>query len=166
SSASKNYRSGASTRTERLSGGSGRTYDPLVISLSPCSGLLHPFAERFHQPSRCFMSDVQPIPSGHPAIVPHLVVRGAAEAIDFYIRAFGAEEVARMTMPDGTGILHAELKIGTARIFLCDETPTMERWVSPKSLNGTTVTLNLWTDNADQIFAQAVKAGAKVVMPL
>jgi PhnB protein len=112
------------------------------------------------------MSDVQPIPSGHPAIVPHLVVRGAAEAIDFYIRAFGAEEVARMTMPDGKGIMHAELKIGTARIFLCDETPTMERWVSPKSLNGTTVTLNLWTDKADHVFAQAVKAGAKVVMPL
>lgn len=112
------------------------------------------------------MSGVQAIPSGHPAIVPHLVVRGGAEAIDFYIRAFGAEEVARMTMPDGKGIMHAELKIGTARIFICDETPTMERWVSPKSLNGTTVTLNLWTDNADQIFAQAVKAGAKVVMPL
>lgn len=112
------------------------------------------------------MSDVEPIPSGHPAIVPHLVVRGAAEAIDFYIRAFGAEEVARMTMPDGKGIMHAELKIGTARIFVCDETPTMERWVSPRSLNGTTVTLNLWTDNAEQLFAQAVKAGAKVVMPL
>jgi PhnB protein len=112
------------------------------------------------------MSDVKPIPSGHPAIVPHLVVRGAAEAIDFYIRAFGAEEIACMTMPDGKGILHAELKIGTARLFLCDETPTMERWVSPKSLNGTTVALNLWTDDADQVFAQAVKAGAKVVMPL
>jgi PhnB protein len=112
------------------------------------------------------MSDVQPVPSGHPAIVPHLVVRGAAEAIDFYIRAFGAEEVARMTMPDGKGIMHAELKIGNARIFICDETPTMERWVSPKSLNGTTVTLNLWTDNSEQLFAQAVKAGAKVVMPL
>jgi PhnB protein len=112
------------------------------------------------------MSDVQPIPSGHPAIVPHLVVRGAAEAIDFYIKAFGADEVARMTMPDGKGIMHAELKIGTARIFICDETPTMERWVSPRSLNGTTVTLNLWTDKADEIFAQAVKAGAKVVMPL
>jgi len=112
------------------------------------------------------MSQPQPVPAGHPAIVPHLVVRGAAEAIEFYIKAFGAVEVARMTMPDGQGVMHAEIRIGSARLFLCDETPVMERWVSPKSLNGTTIALNLWTDNADQVFARAVKAGARVVLPL
>lgn len=112
------------------------------------------------------MTDVQPIPSGHPSIVPHLVVRGAAEAIDFYTRAFGAEEIARVPAPDGKGIMHAELKIGTARIFVCDESPMMERWVSPKSLNGTSIALNLWSEDADGLFEQAVKAGARVVMPL
>lgn len=112
------------------------------------------------------MSQPPPVPAGPPAIVPHLVVRGAAEAIEFYIKAFGAVEVARMTMPDGQGVMHAEIRIGSARLFLCDETPVMERWVSPKSLNGTTIALNLWTDNADQVFARAVKAGARVVLPL
>jgi len=111
------------------------------------------------------MSDVKPIPDGHPAVIPHLVIRGAAQAVDFYVAAFGAEEVARMPLPDG-GILHAELRIGTGRIFLCDESPMMERWVSPKSLNGTSIALNLWTDDAEALFAQGVKAGAKVVMPL
>lgn len=112
------------------------------------------------------MSNVQAIPEGHPSVVPHLVIRGAAGAIDFYKTAFAAEEVERMPMPGGQGILHAELKIGNARLFLCDESPQMERWVSPKSLNGTTVALNLWTDNAEGLFERAVKAGAKVVMPL
>ena len=112
------------------------------------------------------MSSVQPIPEGHPGVVPHLVLRGAVEAIEFYQRAFDAEEVCRMPYPQGEGLMHAELIIGTGRIFLCDESPMMERWVSPKSLNGTTVTLNIWTDRADELFEQAVKAGAKVVMPL
>lgn len=111
------------------------------------------------------MSDVQSIPDGHPSVVPHLVVRGAKQAIEFYTAAFGAEEVTRMPAPDGS-VLHAELKIGTGRIFVCDEMPMMERWVSPKSLNGTTIALNVWTDDAEGLFAQAVKAGAKVAMPL
>lgn len=112
------------------------------------------------------MSDVQAIPSGHPSIVPHLVVRGASEAIEFYETAFGAEEICRMPTPDGKGILHAELQIGTAKIFVCDESPIMERWVSPKSLNGTTVALHIWSENVDQQFERAVKSGAKVVAPL
>lgn len=112
------------------------------------------------------MSDIQAIPDGHSSVVPHLVVRGAAEAIEFYKVALGAEEIARMPSPNGQGIMHAELKIGDGRIFLCDETPQMERWVSPKSLNGTTVALHLWSDNVDTLFERAVKAGAKVKMPL
>lgn len=109
---------------------------------------------------------VQAIPEGHPELVPHLVIRGASKAIEFYKAAFGAEEVCRMDAPGGAGIMHAELRFGTARLFLADESPIMERWVSPKSLNGTTVALHLWSEDADRLFERAVKAGAKVVMPL
>ncbi len=112
------------------------------------------------------MSDIQAIPAGHPSVVPHLVIRSAADAIEFYKVAFGAEEIKRMPSPDGRGLMHAEIKIGDGRIFLCDEMPQMERWVSPKSLNGTTVAVHLWSDNVDALFARAVKAGAKAVMPL
>ncbi len=112
------------------------------------------------------MSDIQAVPAGHPSVVPHLVIRGAADAIEFYKVAFGAEEIARMPSPDGPGLMHAEIKIGNGRLFLCDEMPQMERWVSPKSLNGTTVALHLWSDNVDALFERAVKAGAKVVTPL
>ncbi|MFG0334079.1 MAG: VOC family protein, partial [Maioricimonas sp. JB049] len=76
---------------------------------------------------------VQPIPPGHHSLTPHLVIRGASAAIDFYKAAFGAEEITRMPWPNGEGIMHAELKIGDSRLFLCDETPPMERGVSPKS---------------------------------
>ena len=112
------------------------------------------------------MSDIQAIPDGHSSVVPHLVIRSAADAIEFYKVAFGAEEITRIPSPDGQSLMHAEIRIGDGHIFLADETPLMERWVSPKSLNGTTVALYLWSENVDALFERAVKAGAKVVMPL
>lgn len=109
---------------------------------------------------------VQPIPPGHHSLAPHLVIRGASAAIEFYKSAFNAEEISRMPWPNGEGIMHAELQIGDSRLFLCDETPPMERWVSPKSLNGTAVALHLWTDDAEGAFERAVNAGSRVEMPL
>lgn len=112
------------------------------------------------------MSAVAPIPPGRRTLGPHLVVRNAEEAIDFYKRAFGAQELSRLPTPDGKFVLHAELQIGDSVLMLCDEFPGMERWLSPQSLEGTTVALHVWCDNVDAAFQRAVQAGARVSMPL
>jgi len=107
-----------------------------------------------------------PIPSGYHAITPHLVINGAAEAIEFYKRAFGAEEHCRMPFPgpDGTVKLgHAELQIGDSRLFLADEFP---EWGSVGPRGGSPVTIHLYVTDADAAFARAVEAGATVAMPL
>ena len=108
----------------------------------------------------------KPIPEGFGTVTPHMVVRDAAKAIEFYKKAFNAEEVARMPGPGGQGVMHAELKIGDSMIMLCDEFPGMEGWRAPQSLNGTTVTLSLYVADADKAYRQAVDAGAKPSMPL
>jgi PhnB protein len=107
-----------------------------------------------------------PIPSGHHALTPHLVVKGASEAIDFYKRAFGAEELSRMPMPspDGTMRLgHAELQIGDSKLFLADEFPEYGS-VGPDG--GSSVTIHLYVTDANAAFARAVEAGATVSMPV
>jgi PhnB protein len=107
-----------------------------------------------------------PIPAGHHAITPGLVIKGADEAIEFYKRAFGARELSRMPFPGKNGqakLGHAELQIGDSRLFLSDEFP--ERGVvGPGS--GSPVTLHLYVTDANAAFARAVEAGAKVTMPL
>ncbi len=110
------------------------------------------------------MSNVNPIPEGFHTITPHLVIRGAAEAIDFYKKAFGAEEIMRMPGPDGKTVMHAEIRIGDSPIMLCDEFPN--RCVAPPSLKGTTVAIALYVPDADKVFQQAVDAGATVTMPM
>ncbi|MBI3668254.1 MAG: VOC family protein [Acidobacteria bacterium] len=112
------------------------------------------------QPAR-----VRAIPEGYHTVTPHLVVRGAGRAIEFYKKAFGAQERGRMPGPGGL-LMHAELKIGDSVVMLCDEFPQMERWVAPDSLKGTTTALHLYVEDADVVFARAVAAGAKVSMPL
>ena len=108
-----------------------------------------------------------PIPAGYRAITPHLVIKGAAEAIDFYKRAFGAEEISRMPFPgkDGTPrIGHAELQIGDSKLFLADEFPD-QGCLGPSG--GTSpVTIHLYVTDADATFDRAVEAGATVAMPL
>src|ERR1051325_6272604 len=84
-----------------------------------------------------------PVPPGFHAVTPHLVIRGAAKAIEFYKKAFGAVEIMRMPMPDGTSLGHAELKIGDSMIFLADEFPTPGLG-SPEKLGGTTVSIHLY----------------------
>jgi PhnB protein len=83
---------------------------------------------------------VNAIPTGYHAITPYLIIRGAAQAIDFYKKAFGAVEIMRMLHGDKIG--HAEIKIGDSFIMLADEFPEMG-YQSPESLNGTTVSLVL-----------------------
>ena len=107
----------------------------------------------------------KPIPEGFHAVTPHLVVRGAVEAIDYYKRAFGAVERFRMAGPDGKNIMHAELVIGDSIIFLCDEMPDMD-CRSPAALQGTPVSIHLYVDDADAVFSRAVSAGGRVTMPL
>ncbi len=111
------------------------------------------------------MAEMKPGHEGHCGMIPHLVIRDAAKAIEFYKKAFGAVEQMRMPMPDGK-IMHACLKIGDSSFFLADEFPDAGGYKSPLTLGGTSVTLNLNVADADAVFAQAVAAGAKVQMPL
>lgn len=97
-------------------------------------------------------------------VYPYLRVHSAAEAIEFYARAFGAAEVFRLTEPSGR-IGHAEIKIGPATLMLSDEYP--EHGIKgPRALGGTSFSIHLHVDNVDEMFEQAVRAGASVVKPL
>jgi PhnB protein len=109
-------------------------------------------------------STVKPIPEGMRSVTPHLVCAGAAEAIEFYKNAFGAVEQARLPGPQGK-IMHAMIRIGDSAVMLVDEMP---EWgaLGPKALKGSSVTLHLYVDDADAFVAHAVKAGAKVTMPV
>lgn len=104
------------------------------------------------------------IPNGMHSVTPHLVCAGAAKAIDFYKKAFGAEETARLPGPD-CRLMHAAVKIGDSTVMLADEMP---EWGSlgPAALKGTPVTIHLYVDDADQFVERAAKAGAKVTMPV
>jgi PhnB protein len=106
-----------------------------------------------------------PVPPGFHTVTPHLVIRGAAEAIEFYKKAFGAVEIMRMAGPDGKSIGHAEIKIGDSIVFLADEWPG-QALAAPENFGGTTVSLSLYVPSADATFNQAVAAGAKPTMPL
>ena len=107
-----------------------------------------------------------PIPDGHRAITPHLVVKGASEAIEFYKQAFGAEEIYRMPFPGPNGQVklgHAELQIGDSRLFLADEFPQQ----GANAPNGSSpVSIHLFVTDADAVFGRAVESGATVSMPL
>jgi uncharacterized glyoxalase superfamily protein PhnB len=109
-------------------------------------------------------SKTKPIPEGLHALTPHLVVKDAAKTIEFYKRAFGAKETMRGSGPGGK-IMHAELKIGDSTLFLGDEFPDMGAR-SPLSIGGAPTVLHLYVENADQVFNQAVAAGATVKMPI
>jgi PhnB protein len=108
---------------------------------------------------------VRPIPDGYHTVTPGLTVRGAARAIEFYTRAFGARELGRMAAPDGQTIWHAELQIGDTRLMLADEFPDMGGR-APEALGGTPVSLHLYVEDADALVQRAVEAGATVTQPL
>jgi len=105
-----------------------------------------------------------PIPKGYHTVTPTLTVQNAAEAIEFYKKALGAEELVRMPSPDGK-ITHAELKIGDSIIFLADEIPNMGN-KSPQTLGGATGGLYLYVEDVDKLFARSISAGAKSTFPV
>ncbi|HEV8308833.1 MAG TPA: VOC family protein [Methylomirabilota bacterium] len=107
---------------------------------------------------------VSPIPRGYRSLTPALMVRGAAEAIDFYKRAFGARELTRMASPEGK-IMHAELKVGDSVFFLGDESPEMGS-KSPQTLGGVTGSLHIYVPNVDSAFKRAIDAGAQATMAI
>ena len=107
---------------------------------------------------------VKPIPEGYHTLSPYLAVDNAAEAIDWYTRAFGAQETVRMLGPDGK-IGHAELKIGDSHLMLSDPFPQAST-KPPKELGGTSTSIFIYVEDVDATFKQAVDAGATVTMPL
>jgi PhnB protein len=106
---------------------------------------------------------VSPVPKGYAVLTPHLTIKGAAEAIDYYKRAFGAKERMRMAAPGGM-VGHAELMIGDCVFMLADEFPGCAS-PSPATLNGTSASLYLYVKDVDAAFAKAVEAGATSLMP-
>jgi len=109
------------------------------------------------------MADVKPIPDGYHSVTPYLIVDGAADAIAYYKKAFGATELFRMDHEGKVG--HAELKIGDSPIMLADEFPQMG-YRSPKALGGTPVSIMIYVPDVDTVYQQAIDAGATEVKPL
>ena len=110
------------------------------------------------------MTSVQPVPDGYHSVTPYLAVDGAADAIAFYKKAFGATEVMRMPGPGGK-VGHAEIEIGGSRIMLADEYPDMN-FRSPKAYGGSPVGLHLYVADVDAVARQAVAAGARELRPV
>ena len=106
---------------------------------------------------------VQPIPDGYEGITPYLICRNAEAAIDFYKRAFGAEEILRIGKPGVVG--HAEMKIGKAIFMLADEFPEMDA-VGPQTIGGTAVSLYIYVDDVDVFTEKAIAEGLKVLKPV
>ncbi len=107
---------------------------------------------------------VHHIPEGYNSITPYLIIKGAAQAIDFYKNVFGATEIMRMAQPGGR-IGHAELKIGNSHIMLADEFPEMDHR-SPLSYGGSSVSILVYVEDVDAIVDRAVAAGAKIIKPV
>jgi PhnB protein len=107
---------------------------------------------------------VKPVPDGYHTVTPYLVVKGAAKALEFYKKAFGAKERVRMPGPGGQ-VMHAEVQIGDSMVMLADEFPQMGAQ-SPQSIGGTPVGMCLYVKNADAAFKKAIAAGAKQERPL
>ena len=102
---------------------------------------------------------VRPVPEGYSTVTPYLIVADAAKAIDFYTRAFGAQELMRFGDPDGK-IMHAELRIGDSRIMLADEAPQMG-YRGPLALGGSATSIMLYVHDVDRVFNRAIEAGAR-----
>ena len=106
----------------------------------------------------------KPVPEGYYTVTPHLIIKGAAEAIEFYKKAFGAE-VRGIHSGPGNSVMHAEIKIGNSILMLNDEFPDFGS-LGPKSVGGTSTVIHIYTEDSDTVFNRAVAAGAKVIMPL
>ena len=106
---------------------------------------------------------VSPIPEGYATVTPYITIGGASDAIAFYKKAFGAEEVMRMNSPDGK-VMHAEIRIGGSVIMLHDENPEWKA-LSPKTIGGSGSSIMLYVPDVDAVMKAAEQAGATVTMP-
>lgn len=116
------------------------------------------------QKKRKVSKKASPVPKAFHSVTPGLAVRDAAQAIEFYKKAFGAKEKGRMPGPDGK-LMHADIMIGDSHIMMGEENVSMGN-PSPLSLNGTPVSLYVYVKDADKVFDQAVREGATVAMPM
>ena len=107
---------------------------------------------------------VSHIPEGYATVTPYLIVNGAADAIEFYKRAFGATELMRFPAPDGK-VAHAELQIGNSRVMLADEHPD-RGYRSPQSYGGSGTGIMLYLEDVDRVFSRAIEAGATAKQPV
>jgi PhnB protein len=108
---------------------------------------------------------VNPIPENYPRVSPYLYIRGAADAISFYGKVFGAaERGGPMLSPDGK-VFHAELEIGDSMIMLSDEFEEFGNQ-SPKTIGGTPVLISVYVENVDDVFNRAIEMGAKEIQPV
>jgi len=106
----------------------------------------------------------KPIPEGYHSVTPYLIINGAADAIAYYTKAFGATELFRMPAPGGK-IGHAEIKIGDSPIMLADEAPEMG-FKGPKTIGGSPISIMIYVDDVDTVFNQAIAAGGTEQRPL
>ena len=107
---------------------------------------------------------VRPIPDGYHSVTPYLILNSASDAIAFYKKALGADEVMRMDDPAGK-IHHAEISIGGSRIMLADEHPDIQA-LSPKTIGGSPVSMHVYVEDVDALMERAVSAGAKLIRPV
>jgi PhnB protein len=107
---------------------------------------------------------VKPIPDGYHMLTPHLTVKGADRAIEYYTKVFGAKVQSRMATPDGKAVWHAELRIGDSVLMLADEDPTMGG-KSPQTLGGVAGGIHVYSADVDGLFQMAIAAGGKPLMP-
>ena len=110
------------------------------------------------------MPQVKPVPEGMHTVTPHLVCAGAADAIEFYKKAFGATEAGRLPGPNGK-LMHAMLHIGDSSLMLVDEMRDCNA-LGPKALKGSPVTIHLYVEDVDACVERAIAAGAKITMPV
>lgn len=110
------------------------------------------------------MASVKPIPDGYSTVTPYLFIKGAAEAIDYYKKIFGAKEIMRMNAPGGM-VAHAELRIGDSMIMLGDESP---QWGTkgPKTLGGSAASLHVYVDDVDSVVQAALASGSQLIRPV
>ena len=109
-------------------------------------------------------SKVNPVPEGFHTATPYMIIKGAAEAIEFYKKAFGATELTRHADPGGK-VRHAEIKIGDSHVMLADECPEMG-YRSAQAVGDTPVSLMLYVQDADEVVKKAVAGDARVLQPV
>ncbi len=112
------------------------------------------------------MTTVSPIPPGFRSVTPHMTIKNAGEAMDFYVKAFGAEEISRFPMPGMDLLAHGLLRVGDSFIMVADEFPPefCADALSPTTAKGTTVALHIYTEDVDGMYRRALDAGCETVM--